>query len=276
VVVNMVEAETKSNKDLPTSGGKKIWNPALPFVLGSIRLILIGIVIWVLVDTVLIDQMPLLYPYLNPNLLLGLKIYSIIGFLLPGLCILVSIRWMKILATGGGATLSQLVKIILAFIGLLTCCSVIGIRMGVKIIMGAFSRPEGEEAEQSVKINLVKSIRLYTLSGGLYLIVFGLFFLALQDFMQVITLDLAYPTITQNFMLGMWIWTWLCLIGPGIIFLFKSRAIKAEGGPLKPTSIKSLILASILAICSLFGITVGLKTLKNLKILDSEMKALLL
>ncbi len=229
-------------------------------IIGGIRLVLIGIIIIAVVELLLVKQMSLLYPYLNPGLLMGLNLFAIFGYLIPGGLLIGISPYSRYLEPPQLGQIPSIVKILYILSGICACLGILGIRNGVKIFYAFGSKSYGTTSETDMwdEKDAIIAYRWYLFAGGFYLLVFGFVFWGVVELMQVVTIDLAYSDITQSRLVAIEIWYWVCLMTPAFLFFICGCFL----GPSSNESIrKKLIpfisLGSILAMCSIFGLSVG-------------------
>jgi hypothetical protein len=171
----------------------------------------------------------------------------------------------------------KMIKISLFIAGIGGCFGILGIRTSVMIFRNLRSHSTSLSTEQEETITDkdakfgVQSYRYFIGAGGFYVLTWGLFFIALIEFMQVITIDLSYPTINQVLLLILEIWLYLCFIFPGSLSIIDAIWLKLDPS-LKYRKIHRSLnsLSGILALFSIFGLSVGIKTLLNRDLLQGE------
>ncbi|MHA1819604.1 MAG: hypothetical protein ACTSU2_17045 [Promethearchaeota archaeon] len=251
---------------------------------GGLHLIFIGLIFAALLEFVFIKNEDLLYPYITPQLIKTISIFITLGYFIPGVLLIVLFplgHYLDLTIAESSKSLSKTGQILLVITSILACVGIFGIRNGVSIILhikeaNKYHRAykEGNKITPEQELNQGPlAYRLYLLGGTLNLIAYGLLFVALSIFMQVIEIDLSYPYITQKILIGMLIWSIGTFIVPSVLYLISFIIIQIElknkgketGEPPKLNKIQNIliILGSILAIMSIFGLSIGINLIKS-------------
>jgi hypothetical protein len=258
---------------------------------GGFKIIFFGTVLYFLISELLIEQIDLIYPYVTYEMVDALYMLLLFCFAIPGILLIPLAYYGKFFDLQAEKPLPKLIQVVFLIVGILVCGSVLGIRTGVSIFLnikelnskGDHSSNEdqkqGQEEDQNegreedqkegqkqdeIQPAAVKSYKLYLISAGIYLLVFGLFFIALINFLLVITIPLLYPTLTQPILIGIEVWIWLCMMVPAILFLVLSFTIKEPQEESQIAIKKKIILVgAILAMVGIFGFSHGVNLIKS-------------
>jgi hypothetical protein len=234
--------------------------------IGGFRLLLIGIVIVAVVELVLWDEMSLLYPYLNPGLLNGLVTFGILGYLIPGTLLILLCKWGVYVDPPQRSKVPPIVRGLYFVTGVTACLGILGIRNGVKIFIMLAAKTDVIPTDETDynPTEAMNAYRWFLRAGGIYLLVFGLLMLAVIMLIQVVTVDLIYPDVTQALLVGLEVWIWGSLLGPAIIYWGCSFGLTEKASLMHRTLIEKILLAgSIVAMISIFGLSIGVTLIQK-------------
>ncbi len=248
----------------------------LKMIMPGIRLLLFGTIFYLALNVFVMEDIDLIYPYLTYEIIANLSIVIIIGYFLPGASFILLSPFGKYRKSKVDGSISLIPKILLTLTGLMACVGILGIESGVGLLLDIYEKKDDSPiAESGEKVSVdgektaqsdLKDLRLYLSSSSFYLFVWGILLLAIIQLMLVITIALAYPTINQKLMIGIEIFIWVGIMVPAIFAGFVSIWMlwKKNDVILKRQN-QIMLIASVLGIIGIMGISMGLNYLKERK-----------
>ena len=239
---------------------------------GGFRLLIIGAILLYLVDFIDRKYLDLAYPYITPEILSEIQIVSIIGFILPGIIFIFLCKWGKFLETSNTNQIPKVVRILLIIASIGACIGILGIRTGTTTMLNLRNPKDPMELDAFAKMEQLeynpesafKAYRLYLFAGGFNILVWGIFYYGLIEFIQVITVDLAYPTLSQTLLIILDIWVKICMLTPGLIFIAIGFILRMNYTSRIQKQIQGMIAFSgVLSIMSIFGLSIGIKAISQ-------------
>lgn len=233
---------------------------------GGIRLTVLGFAFFFGIQYGYDEIVEFAYPYLPPSLVVSIQIWSIIGFIFPGFIFLLLCTKGKVLGTPNVVKLPVLIRILLTIGGITACVGFLGIRTGVMILLNLYKPPISSDLSESTPIkssDAIKSYRLYLGAGGSSTFIWGLFFFAITEMIEVLPID-SVPQVNQLMITLLTAWIFLGMIIPGLIFIYLAIWINPEQSEnVRKYQLQMIRLLGPLACIGVFGFSIGLKLLLN-------------